>query len=82
MCFHIHIPGEDIKQKLHYFTQVEHLSQRLNSTTMSVNSEAFFNILAKIDECLDYMRNHVIFLILYHMLSNILNLVLSVMILK
>ncbi|XP_072946658.1 conserved oligomeric Golgi complex subunit 3 [Epargyreus clarus] len=48
--------GDDIKQKLHYFTQVEHLSQRLNSTTMSVNSEAFFNVLAKIDECLDYMR--------------------------
>ncbi|CAH2050018.1 unnamed protein product, partial [Iphiclides podalirius] len=50
--------GEDIKQKLHYFTQVEHLSQRLNSPTMSVNSETFFNVLAKIDECLDYMRNH------------------------
>ncbi|XP_050343086.1 conserved oligomeric Golgi complex subunit 3 [Nymphalis io] len=48
--------GEDIKQKMHYFTQVEHLSQRLNSTTMSVNSEQFFNVLAKIDECLDYMR--------------------------
>ncbi|XP_046966981.1 conserved oligomeric Golgi complex subunit 3 [Vanessa cardui] len=48
--------GDDIKQKMHYFTQVEHLSQRLNSTTMSVNSEQFFNVLAKIDECLDYMR--------------------------
>ncbi|XP_014366007.2 conserved oligomeric Golgi complex subunit 3 isoform X3 [Papilio machaon] len=50
--------GDDIKQKLHYFTQVEHLSQRLNSPTMSVNSETFFNVLAKIDECLDYMRTH------------------------
>ncbi|XP_013188759.2 conserved oligomeric Golgi complex subunit 3 [Amyelois transitella] len=48
--------GEDIKHKLHYFTQVEHLSQRLNSPTMSVNSDAFFIVLAKIDECLDYMR--------------------------
>ncbi|XP_053613207.1 conserved oligomeric Golgi complex subunit 3 [Plodia interpunctella] len=48
--------GEDIKQKLHYFTQVEHLSQRLSSPTMSVNSETFFNVLAKIDDCLDYMR--------------------------
>ncbi|XP_039754457.1 conserved oligomeric Golgi complex subunit 3 isoform X2 [Pararge aegeria] len=53
--------GEDIKQKLHYFTQVEHLSQRLNSSTMSVNSEAFFNVLAKIDECLDYMRANITF---------------------
>ncbi|XP_063899567.1 conserved oligomeric Golgi complex subunit 3 [Helicoverpa armigera] len=50
--------GDDIKTKLHYFTQVEHLSQRLNSTTMSVNSETFFNVLAKIDECLDYMRTN------------------------
>ncbi|XP_037298630.1 conserved oligomeric Golgi complex subunit 3 [Manduca sexta] len=48
--------GDDIKQKLHYFTQVEHLSQRLNSPTMSVNSDAFFTVLAKIDECLDYMK--------------------------
>ncbi|XP_028166601.1 conserved oligomeric Golgi complex subunit 3 isoform X2 [Ostrinia furnacalis] len=50
--------GDDIKQKLHYFTQVEHLSQRLNSTTMSVNSEAFFIVLAKIDDCLEYMKSH------------------------
>ncbi|CAB3239694.1 unnamed protein product [Arctia plantaginis] len=50
--------GDNIKQKLHYFTQVEHLSQRLNSPTMSVNSETFFNVLAKIDECLDYMRTN------------------------
>lgn len=53
------VSGDDIKQKLHYFTQVEHLSQRLNSPTMSVNSEAFFTVLAKIDECLDYMRANV-----------------------
>ncbi|KAJ0182737.1 hypothetical protein K1T71_002106 [Dendrolimus kikuchii] len=50
--------GDNIKQKLHYFTQVEHLSQRLNSPTMSVNSETFFTVLAKIDECLDYMREN------------------------
>ncbi|XP_059054859.1 conserved oligomeric Golgi complex subunit 3 isoform X2 [Achroia grisella] len=50
--------GEDIKNKLHYFTQVEHLSQRLSSPTLSVNSETFFIVLAKIDECLDYMRNN------------------------
>ncbi|XP_045511546.1 conserved oligomeric Golgi complex subunit 3 [Colias croceus] len=48
--------GDNIKQKLHYFTQVEHLSQRLNSPTMSVNSDTFFNVLSKIDECLEYMR--------------------------
>ncbi|XP_038208025.1 conserved oligomeric Golgi complex subunit 3 [Zerene cesonia] len=48
--------GDNIKQKLHYFTQVEHLSQRLNSPTMSVNSETFFSVLSKIDECLEYMR--------------------------
>ncbi|KAL0851495.1 hypothetical protein ABMA28_007287 [Loxostege sticticalis] len=50
--------GDDIKQKLHYFTQVEHLSQRLSSPTMSVNSEAFFTVLAKIDDCLEYMKSN------------------------
>ncbi|XP_063617041.1 conserved oligomeric Golgi complex subunit 3 [Cydia splendana] len=50
--------GDDIRHRLHYFNQVEHLSQRLSSTTMSVNSEAFFNLLAKIDECLEYMRTN------------------------
>ncbi|XP_026319834.1 conserved oligomeric Golgi complex subunit 3 [Hyposmocoma kahamanoa] len=50
--------GDEIKHKLHYFTQVEHLSQRLHSPTMSVNSEAFFIVLAKIDECLEYMRDN------------------------
>ncbi|XP_041975634.1 conserved oligomeric Golgi complex subunit 3 [Aricia agestis] len=53
--------GDDIKQKLHYFTQVEHLSQRLNSPTMSVNSESFFVVLAKIDECLEYMKANTTF---------------------
>ncbi|CAH3965510.1 unnamed protein product [Pieris brassicae] len=48
--------GDEVKQRLHYFTQVEHLSQRLNSPTMSVNSDTFFNVLSKIDECLSYMR--------------------------
>ncbi|KAL4713838.1 hypothetical protein ACJJTC_015492 [Scirpophaga incertulas] len=50
--------GDDIKHKLHYFTQVEHLAQRLNSPTMSVNSEAFFIVLSKIDGCLAYMKNN------------------------
>lgn len=54
--------GDEIKQKLQYFTQVERLSQRLDSTTMSVNSEAFFNVLARIDECLEYMKTHVRYL--------------------
>lgn len=62
-CFLGHVSGDNIKQKLHYFTQVEHLSQRLNSPTMSVNSETFFSVLAKIDECLDYMRTNVSFTI-------------------
>lgn len=51
--------GDDIKHKLQYFSQVEHLSQRLSSPTMSVNSEAFFVVLAKIDECLNYMKTNV-----------------------
>ncbi|XP_050680646.1 conserved oligomeric Golgi complex subunit 3 [Leptidea sinapis] len=50
--------GDDLKQKLQYFTQVDHLSQRLNSPTISVNSDTFFNVISKIDECLEYMRAH------------------------
>ncbi|VVC91160.1 unnamed protein product [Leptidea sinapis] len=37
---------------------VDHLSQRLNSHTISVNSDTFFNVISKIDECLEYMRAH------------------------
>lgn len=78
MCDNICVSlGEDIKQKLHYFTQVEHLAQRLNSSTMSVNSETFFNVLSKIDECLDYMRANVS---LYYLTRHCIVLLLNILV--
>lgn len=49
----------DIKNKLHFFSQVENLSQRLSSPTLSVSSEAFYSILSKIDECMTYLKENV-----------------------
>ncbi|XP_004521742.1 conserved oligomeric Golgi complex subunit 3 [Ceratitis capitata] len=48
--------GEEIHRRLHYFSQVELLHQRLQSPTLSVASEAFRDCLDRIDECLEYMR--------------------------
>lgn len=55
----LHSISEEIKKKLHLFSQVENLSQRLNSPTLSVSSAAFFAILTKIDECMDYLKSNV-----------------------
>ena len=51
--------GDDIKRRLHFFTQSEQLLQRLHSPTLSVSSEIFLEILNKIDECLDYLQSNV-----------------------
>ncbi|XP_011210557.2 conserved oligomeric Golgi complex subunit 3 [Bactrocera dorsalis] len=52
----LHKLGEEIQRRLHYFSQVELLHQRLQSPTLSVASEAFRDCLDRIDECLEYMR--------------------------
>ncbi|XP_036328076.1 conserved oligomeric Golgi complex subunit 3-like [Rhagoletis pomonella] len=48
--------GDEIQRRLHYFSQVELLHQRLQSPTLSVASEAFRDCLDRIDECLEYLR--------------------------
>uniref|UniRef100_A0A1I8MY23 Conserved oligomeric Golgi complex subunit 3 n=1 Tax=Musca domestica TaxID=7370 RepID=A0A1I8MY23_MUSDO len=50
--------GEDIHKRLHYFSQVELLNQRLHSPTLSVASESFRECLNKIDDCLTYLKEH------------------------
>lgn len=55
--------GDDIKKRLYYFTQVEQLSQRLQSPTISVSSEIFLQTLNKIDECLEYLQNNVSYIL-------------------
>ncbi|XP_060644949.1 conserved oligomeric Golgi complex subunit 3 [Drosophila nasuta] len=50
--------NSEIQRRLHYFSQVELLLQRLQSPTLSVASEAFRECLNKIDECLNYLAEH------------------------
>lgn len=51
--------GNEIKRRLHFFTQSEQLMQRLHSPTLSVSSEIFLETLNKIDECLEYLQSNV-----------------------
>ncbi|KAH8412597.1 hypothetical protein KR009_003555 [Drosophila setifemur] len=50
--------SNEIQRRLHYFSQVELLNQRLQSPTLSVASEAFRECLNKIDECLNYIEQN------------------------
>ncbi|KAH8266638.1 hypothetical protein KR018_004801 [Drosophila ironensis] len=50
--------SSEIQRRLHYFSQVELLNQRLQSPTLSVASEAFRECLNKIDECLNYIEEN------------------------
>ncbi|KAJ6648482.1 Conserved oligomeric Golgi complex subunit 3 [Pseudolycoriella hygida] len=50
--------GDEIKQRLHYFTQAELLSQRLHSPMLSVASEIFMQTLNSIDECLSNLKSN------------------------
>ncbi|XP_030556819.1 conserved oligomeric Golgi complex subunit 3 isoform X1 [Drosophila novamexicana] len=50
--------SNEIQRRLHFFSQVELLNQRLQSPTLSVASEAFRECLNKIDECLNYLADH------------------------
>lgn len=51
--------SDDIRARLKNFMQVEQISQRLQNPTFSPASEQFVEILNTIDECLEYMRVHV-----------------------
>lgn len=51
--------SDDIKFRLKHFTQAEHLIQRLQNPTFSPSSEQFVDILVSIDECMDYLKEHV-----------------------
>lgn len=51
--------GNDIKARLHYFTQAENLLQILQSPTISVASEIFAQTLNRVDECSAYIRENV-----------------------
>lgn len=51
--------ADEIKRRLHYFTQAEHLLQILQSPTISVSSEIFAQTLTRVDECIAYIKSNV-----------------------
>lgn len=50
---------DEIKRRLHYFTQAENLLQILQSPTISVASEIFEQTLIRVDECIAYIKSNV-----------------------
>ncbi|XP_048458495.1 conserved oligomeric Golgi complex subunit 3 [Rhincodon typus] len=50
--------AESIQQKLSYFNELENINAKLNSPTLSVNSEGFIPTLAKLDDCITYVSSH------------------------
>ncbi|XP_067896281.1 conserved oligomeric Golgi complex subunit 3 [Heterodontus francisci] len=50
--------AENIQQKLSYFNELENINAKLNSPTLSVNSEGFIPTLAKLDDCITYVSSH------------------------
>ncbi|NXA82171.1 COG3 protein, partial [Thryothorus ludovicianus] len=50
--------AENIQQKLSYFNELENVNTKLNSPTLSVNSEGFIPMLAKLDDCIAYISSH------------------------
>lgn len=46
---------ESISNKLSYFNELDKISQRLHSQTLSVLSESFVPMLTRLDECIGYM---------------------------
>ncbi|KAE8626202.1 hypothetical protein XENTR_v10006546 [Xenopus tropicalis] len=50
--------AENIQQKLSYFNELETINTKLNSPTLSVNSEGFIPMLTKLDDCITYISAH------------------------
>ncbi|XP_069061507.1 conserved oligomeric Golgi complex subunit 3 isoform X2 [Pleurodeles waltl] len=50
--------AENIQQKLSFFNELETINTKLNSPTLSVNSEGFIPMLAKLDDCIMYISSH------------------------
>ncbi|XP_051999085.1 LOW QUALITY PROTEIN: conserved oligomeric Golgi complex subunit 3-like [Xyrauchen texanus] len=50
--------AESIQEKLSYFNELENINTKLNSPTLSVNSEGFIPVLSRLDECIEYVSSH------------------------
>lgn len=51
--------SDEISKKLQYFTSLTQLSQMLSMPALSVSSVSFFEMLEKIDVCMEYMTENV-----------------------
>lgn len=62
--------SEDIRFRLKHFSQADHLTQRFQNPTFSPASEQFADIINIIDECLDYIKDHVSFIFFLNDFTN------------
>ncbi|GFR07921.1 conserved oligomeric Golgi complex subunit 3 [Trichonephila clavata] len=53
--------AETISEKLSYFNELESLSQKIASPTLSVVSETFMPLLTRLDECIAYVEENISF---------------------
>lgn len=53
----------DINFRLKHFTQADHIAQRLQNPTFTPASVQFADIVNSIDECMDYLKLHVSYLL-------------------
>ncbi|CAL1265670.1 unnamed protein product [Larinioides sclopetarius] len=53
--------AETISEKLGYFNELESLSQKIASPTLSVVSESFMPLLTRLDECIAYVEENINF---------------------
>ena len=51
--------AESITQKLSYFDELDRISSRLNTPTLSVTSDTFSSTLARLDECIAFVEQNV-----------------------
>ena len=50
--------AENISGRLRYFDELEEITRHLNSPVVSVTSDSFVPMLARLDECIDFMQQH------------------------
>lgn len=50
--------NESINERLVYFTELDGLTQKMNSPTLSVLNDQFIPMLGRIDECINYVNQH------------------------
>ncbi len=51
--------AENVSNKLSYFNELEWVSTKLNSPALSVGSDSFVAMLARLDECIAFLEQNV-----------------------